>query len=133
MNIKQYNGPTKLLILQDPAISSIHIYSNRHLILDLVAFYQKWRISQNKFYFMFLVFKGTFINLHYSNMNLLKQFIRSKSKIKGALLYDPPIHIYITIWALHLFQASALITTYFQIACLLIYHIYICVCLFFFV
>ena len=79
----------KLLIFRDPAISSIHICSDRQLILDLVAFYWKWETGQNEFYFTFFVFEGTFINLHYSDVNLSKQFVRSKSKIIGAPSYDP--------------------------------------------
>lgn len=37
----------------------------------------------------FFVSEGTFINLHYSDVNLSKQLVRSKSKIIGALSYDP--------------------------------------------
>lgn len=37
----------------------------------------------------FFVSEGTFINLHYSDVNLSKQFVRSKSKIIGAPSYDP--------------------------------------------
>ena len=36
----------------------------------------------------FFVSEGTFINLHYSDVNLSKQFVRSKSKIIGMCHID---------------------------------------------
>lgn len=82
----------------------------------------------------FFVSEGTFINLHYSDVNLSKQWVRSKNKIIGALSYDPLSTHNIATWALHLFQAFAPIATYFQyfqIARLLIYQIYVYACPFF--
>lgn len=75
----------KLLIFGEHTISSIHIYFYCHLILDLIAFYWKWDTGQ---IIIFFVSKETFINLHYFDMNLWKQFVKSKSKIIEALSYN---------------------------------------------
>lgn len=84
----------KLLIFRDPAISSIHIRSDRQLILslDLIAFYWNWKNNKNKFYFTFFVSEVTLINQHYYDVNLLFQKIHRitqlQTKTITSLSYD---------------------------------------------